>query len=132
MLDAYDNDRAAWFDAAPGELDATHDADGARLRCARCGHVLTAADEAVRVGGRGEHVHTNPAGFTFHLRTFARAPGCVAHGTPQREHSWFPPHAWQVACCGRCATHCGWRFSAGPEGLFFALISASLSREGRA
>lgn len=127
MLDAFDNQRHEWFDATAADgTEIDDDAGRVRLRCAACGHLLTSASQAVEIAGRLHHHATNPAGFSFRFQTFAAAPGCDVVGTAHAEHSWFPPARWQLAQCGACAVHCGWRFSAPAAGGFFALIEQCL------
>lgn len=130
MLDAYDTDRAAWFDAAVSTRRDAREGRRRHLRCARCGRVLTNQEHALSIAGRQCHVHTNPAGLTFRLRTFGAAPGCAGQGEPQHEHTWFPPHAWQIAVCTGCAGHCGWRFSDAGGDAFFALIEDRMREDG--
>ena len=127
MLDAFDNQRHEWFDAAAADAaDIDDDIGRIRLRCAACGHLLTFASQAVAIAGRIHHHATNPAGFSFRFATFGTAPGCDVVGAPHAEHSWFPPARWQLAQCGGCAVHCGWRFRAAAAADFFALIEQCL------
>lgn len=35
------------------------------------------------------------------------------HGRPSLEFSWFPGYTWQIATCGQCNQHLGWKFVAG-------------------
>lgn len=37
------------------------------------------------------------------------------HGAPTLEFSWFPGYTWQLALCGQCNAHLGWKFVAGPD-----------------
>jgi hypothetical protein len=75
--------------------------------------------------GRHEHAFFNPAGIAFLVRCFSRAPGVTCRGTPDTTFSWFAGYAWQIASCGRCGIHVGWRFSK-DDTSFYALISKRL------
>ena len=50
-------------------------------------------------------------------------------GEPTTEHSWFPPFAWQMANCGGCREHLGWRFRSTASEIFYALIEDRLIEE---
>lgn len=113
--------------AEPKVRDRNRETTGApdrRLRCAACGNAVTVPAEATAIAGGHAHTCTNPAGVTFRIGCFTRAPGCDEAGEPTTEHSWFPGYRWRVAFCRRCGTHLGWAFS-GP-GRFFGLILARL------
>src|SRR6185436_6667347 len=85
----------------------------AKIRCARCGVVVTDEDE--RIAPLGLHVHecTNPAGVKFRVACFARAVNVHVVTNPSREWSWFPGFAWQIEHCDGCDTHIGWRYTRG-------------------
>ncbi len=105
-------------------------AEGAIL-CAFCLLTVTSEAERITVQGRHRHQCTNPAGITFRIGCFQRAPGCRTIGQPASEHTWFPGHAWQVAICADCRTHLGWRFATpGRSSVFFGLILAHLVASG--
>ena len=94
------------------------DADSKRrLCCHRCRHVITDAGQGMVFAGNRVHTRTNPAGITYDFACYRQAPGCAVDGPPTREHSWFPGYAWQVALCGDCGEHLGWRFR-GRDGCF--------------
>ncbi len=103
--------------SAPG---VTIGSDAEALLCKSCSHPITRVDAAREVEDRHLHRCINPAGVTFQVRCFTDAPGCVGVGTA--DHSWFDGFAWQIALCGQCATHVGWRFS-GTAGAFVGLIA---------
>lgn len=77
---------------------------------------------------RGSHEHrcTNPAGLSFHIGCFSRAPGCVTIGSATHEHTWFPGYAWTIAHCAHCQMHLGWHFRGVQDG-FYGLILARLT-----
>ncbi|HLV65500.1 MAG TPA: cereblon family protein [Polyangiaceae bacterium] len=89
---------------------------------------MTSLDERIEVDGAHSHAFLNPAGYVYRIGCFASAPGVRVSGPPSEEFSWFSGHAWEVAVCGACTTHLGWRFSR-EAARFFALILARL-REG--
>ncbi|MGQ0657143.1 MAG: cereblon family protein [Chromatiales bacterium] len=100
-----------------------------RLRCAACGQTVT--DEAQRIAMRGSHLHrcTNPAGYTYGIGCFRNAPGCGHVGELTAAYTWFAGYRWQVALCGGCGEHLGWRYrDSGSEG-FYGLITARLIPE---
>jgi hypothetical protein len=105
------------------EQDAREGA-GRGLFCRLCRHGITRQEAGIAVNGRQVHVRTNPAGITFEFGCYSGAPGCAAVGSPTAEHTWFPGHSWQIAVCGGCGEHLGWRFRG--EGGFFGLILSRL------
>ena len=92
--------------------------------CAACLTRVCDDGDIVAIGGATRHRFTNPAGFTFEIGTFARAPGCRADGEPTLEHTWFPEHAWSLANCANCTTQLGWFFAGATS--FFGLIWSRL------
>lgn len=100
-----------------------------KLRCAACGHTVT--DESQRIAVSGSHTHhcTNPAGFTYDIGCFRAAPGCGQVGPQTAEHTWFAGYRWQIAVCGGCGEHLGWRFANSGGDQFYGLILGRLSRE---
>lgn len=86
------------------------DGDDRPLVCARCRLPITSEAERIDIDGLHEHTQINPHGVVWSFACFARAPGCAAVGRPSREFTWFAGHAWQIASCGGCAWHLGWRF----------------------
>lgn len=61
--------------------------------------------------------YVNSHGFihqTLTLRTLLRErePGRIyLEGRPEGKDSWFAGYAWQIAYCGGCGLHLGWKFS---------------------
>ena len=94
---------------------------GRRLVCRLCGRTITGERARAEIGGAHEHVKENPAGLVFRIGCFRAAPGCASHGVAVTEHTWFAGYTWQIALCGGCQTHLGWRFRA-PEDGFYGLI----------
>ncbi len=93
-----------------------------RVLCSRSRSHVADASEAIEMAGRHQHTCVNPAGITFRIRCFARAPGCVAHGEKSDFFSWFADHAWQIALCKQCRGHLGWFFH-GSDSAFVGLIA---------
>jgi len=108
-----------------GEVEAAtadpREKDERPVRCAACGAAITVAGAAAEVGGQTDHAFFNPAGVLFEIRCYDSAGGCVVHGEPTCEFTWFPGHAWRYAACASCGTHLGWQFL-GEEQSFFGLI----------
>ena len=100
---------------------------GRRLLCVGCGTPVTDQAEAIEVAGAHHHRRTNPAGLTFDIACFARAPGCAEAGPATAEHSWFPGYRWRVAVCRGCGGHLGWGFRGADR--FFGLIRDRLRPE---
>ncbi|MFO8113334.1 MAG: cereblon family protein [Desulfosalsimonadaceae bacterium] len=92
------------------------------LLCRRCGFPITSEPNRIAVNGAHYHTFANPHGIVYEIACFRSAAGCTAAGRPTSEFSWFPPRWWQVAVCGSCMTHMGWRFSSPDHDVFFGLI----------
>jgi hypothetical protein len=101
---------------------------GRRILCAACGHTITSEQQRIEVNGRHEHRCVNPAGIIFHIGCFQRAPGCLTHGVPTTEFTWFPGFGWNYALCGGCSVLLGWQYQ-GPAATFFGLILNRLATE---
>lgn len=123
VLDEHDLDSAI-------ERQKARDAGGRRIRCARCGHAVCAAEQRIDRAGAHEHRFENPAGFSYRIGCFRHAPGCRCVGDATLEWTWFPGHAWSVALCRRCGAHLGWGYGPGATGgAFFGLILDRLAEE---
>jgi hypothetical protein len=83
----------------------------------------------IEVNGAHRHTFANPHGKVFEICCFARAPGCINHGEPTTECTWFVGHAWRFAHCGSCFAHLGWQYQSQLAGSFYGLIRADLLRE---
>ena len=108
-------------------LDEGLGGGGERLVCRACDHPITSARARIAVSSATAS-KTNPAGLTFHIGCFRRAPGARGFGRACAEHSWFAGHTWRIALCGGCETHLGWAFQAAGEG-FHGLILDRLRPE---
>lgn len=91
------------------------------ILCRICGNRITTLDAIIRMNGRHRHTCTNPAGVTFEIGCFSSASGCLIHGVPTYEYTWFEGYMWSLAFCSRCTMHLGWYYQSGEEG-FFGLI----------
>jgi len=118
--------RSGQVEEAPADPRAK---DERPVRCRTCGAAITAAGAAIEIGGQTDHAFFNPAGVLFEIRCYTSAEGCVVHGDPTYEFTWFPGHAWRYATCASCGTHLGWRFS-GDDQRFFGLILRLLNDPG--
>jgi len=97
---------------------------GRKLLCHRCRHPITEAGMAIVFDGNHVHSRVNPVGITYDFACYRHAPGCTVAGPPVWEYSWFTGYAWQIALCGQCGEHMGWRFRG--EELFFGLVLGRL------
>lgn len=119
----------------PGGTEMARDSDGAAtedersLRCARCGAVVTTTAARIDVAGAHQHTRANAGGWVHSFGCFARAPGCRAVGEPSTDFAWFASTSWEIAVCGSCREHLGWRFT-GADGTFWGLLVAKLVEEG--
>jgi hypothetical protein len=95
---------------------------GRRIVCAACGHAITTERQRIEMHGRHEHRCVNPGGVIFHIACFRRAPGCVSHGVPTVQFTWFSGFAWSYALCAGCSTLLGWKYQGVDASPFFGLI----------
>ena len=98
---------------------------GRPLRCAACGHPITHDDARTEVAGSHEHTFFNPHGVLFRIGCFREAPGARLVGERTTDFTWFAGHTWQIALCGQCGQHLGWRFEAA-NACFHGLIQDRL------
>jgi hypothetical protein len=113
----------------PGVEAERHVGAGRRIVCAACGHPITTEPQRIEMNGCHEHRCVNPDGVIFHIGCFQRAPGCVTHGVPTTEFTWFPGFAWNFALCSGCSTLLGWAYHAVDAPAFFGLILDRLASE---
>jgi len=95
------------------------------VRCRVCRYIITSEPEQISINGAHQHVFANPHGLVFETACYQRAMGCVVTGSPSNEFSWFSGYLWQIALCGGCLNHLGWRFTSGTN-IFFCLICDQL------
>ena len=93
--------------------------------CASCRAPLTYRDLGRAVDGAHEHTFFNPAGVVYALRCFESAAGARTVGNPDLAFSWFAGWAWQIALCGRCGAHVGWRWEKGGAS-FVGLVTTAV------
>ena len=112
------------------ERHKARESGGRRIRCARCGHTVSTAEQRIDRAGAHAHRFENPAGLSFRIGCFRHAPGCRCVGEATLEWTWFPGHAWTVAVCRQCGAHLGWGYGPGATGDdFFGLILDRLADE---
>jgi len=99
----------------------------APIRCLFCLQPVTNRNLMAEKDGRFVHRCTNPAGISFQIGIFLRAPGCNVSGPAEKQFSWFEGYAWRIAFCGNCRMHLGWRFESPGKDFFFGLILPHLS-----
>lgn len=104
---------------------------GTQLCCAACRHLIADTDQRITCNGSHRHRFENPHGLSFEIGCFAAAPGCRCRGPLTETFSWFQGYAWQIATCGECDVHLGWRYALESRE-FFGLILARLVPIGSA
>lgn len=93
----------------------------AKILCKHCGNKITSNDARTPVAGKQQHVFSNPSGFVYEIGCFSFAFGCVNHGPPTLEFTWFAGYAWRFSLCSACHAHLGW-FYQSRENSFYGLI----------
>jgi hypothetical protein len=114
---------------SPGCDDAAENERGeqeAFYRCRFCRAKITSAARMIEVNGSHRHVFANPHGKVFEIGCFALAPGCISHGTPTTECTWFAGCSWRFSLCAACFSHLGWKYESNLAASFFGLILANL------
>lgn len=101
------------------------DDEGEALRCAACGFEIAKRRDAMEMSGAHQHTFVNPSGVVFDVACFREAAGCVEVGDEEATFTWFPGWSWQIAICGSCRGHLGWKFRLAPDS-FHGLIRARL------
>ncbi|RYG61337.1 hypothetical protein EON64_18645, partial [archaeon] len=92
------------------------------LGCAACLSPLATISDCFQFpGAEGlAGAYVNSGGYVHPTCTFRRLlrnARCVTSGAPSLQDTWFHSYAWQVALCGGCGEHVGWRYiQVGGEG----------------
>ncbi|MFZ5766444.1 MAG: cereblon family protein [Thermodesulfobacteriota bacterium] len=103
------------------------DGTGSGWFCCRvCRTRIVPRSRMIEVNGSHRHVFANPHGKVFEISCFSAAPGCVDHGVPTTECTWFAGCAWRFSLCVTCSAHLGWRYQSPLSGVFWGLILAAL------
>lgn len=105
--------------------DASEKDEDDELRCAACGHAIAKKRDAIEMSGAHQHTFVNPSGVVFEVACFREAAGCAEVGDEDATFTWFPGWTWQIAVCGSCRAHLGWRFRLAPDA-FWGLIRTKL------
>jgi hypothetical protein len=113
----------------PAVEDAHASAVARRIVCTSCGHPITTEQQRIEVKGGHEHRCVNPDGLIFHIGCFHGAPGCITHGAPTTEFTWFPGFTWNYALCAGCSILLGWQYHGADAATFFGLILNRLASE---
>jgi hypothetical protein len=100
------------------------------LLCRVCGNEVTDSEHGTVVDGRHEHSFVNPAGMPYRIGCFIDAWGCIVHGIPTREFTWFAGFTWCFCSCASCFSQLGWHYQS-EQGSFFGLILDNLMRKVR-
>jgi hypothetical protein len=96
--------------------------EGHSILCRNCGHTVTSTESIITVNGRHQHTFINPSGITYQIGCFSSADGCLVHGEPTLEFTWFEGLSWSFSICSNCFIHLGWYYQGGEEN-FFGLIT---------
>ena|SRR2546430_12751308 len=95
-------------------------------RCAACGASIARDGDRIPLEGAAARAFVNPAGIEYLIAGFREAQGCAAAGERSSYWSWFAGYSWQVALCGACGVHLGWRFESDAD-RFYGLVLDRLS-----
>lgn len=93
--------------------------------CRSCRTAVTRLSQKISVNGKHLHTFFNPAGIVYEIYCFSKAPGCITHGKPTDEFTWFTGYTWEYSICGTCHDHLGWFYNSS-ERSFFGLINSKL------
>jgi hypothetical protein len=96
-----------------------------KISCAYCLNAITTPESQRAINGSFTHVFANPHGYVYEIGCFSKAAGCRPYSTTSSDFSWFSGYNWQIAVCGQCASHLGWRFSSRTD-TFYGLILEKL------
>lgn len=97
------------------------------ILCRACGNEITDSEYSTIVDSRHEHSFVNPSGIPYRIGCFSDAYGCVIHGIPTYEFTWFAGFSWSYCSCADCFTQLGWHYQSGSRS-FFGLILDNLMR----
>ena len=113
------------------EQDQEEDDDkgGKWILCKNCRKKITSVRNRIEVNGRHKHIFNNPEGIVFEIGCFSTAAGCLNHGFPTGEFTWFPGFNWSISICSNCHIHLGWFYHSGGKSSFFGLILNHLIEE---
>jgi hypothetical protein len=92
------------------------------ILCRTCANRITSPEEMVKQSNRHVHTFRNPAGISYTIGCFKKAPGCLSLGESTDEFTWFPGFLWNYAVCSRCFSHLGWFYQTPGGDSFFGLI----------
>jgi hypothetical protein len=96
--------------------------DGHSIICRNCRHTIASPESVITVNGRHQHTFINPSGITYQIGCFSSADGCLIHGEPTLEFTWFEGFSWSFSICSNCFIHLGWYYQSSEEN-FFGLIT---------
>lgn len=96
------------------------------ILCRNCRKVITSHRYIIDVNGHHRHVFNNPEGIVFEIGCFSSAEGCINHGTPTLEFTWFSGYTWRFSNCSNCLMHLGWQYQSFGKSSFWGLILTHL------
>jgi len=117
------------FEKIQKELEQKfHKEEKENIFCKACHHPITSINKKIEINGQHQHIFANPSGFSFKIGCFLTANGCVNHGPPVLEYTWFKGYSWRFALCSNCYTHLGWFYQSDNDG-FYGLILENLEEK---
>jgi len=93
-----------------------------QILCKFCQNKITSMTQIINVNGQYRHTFTNPSGITFQIGCFSSANGCIIHGKPTLDFTWFDGFSWNFSLCSNCHAHLGWHYNSSENINFFGLI----------
>lgn len=95
--------------------------EGEAILCKNCRNIVTLPSHNITVNEEYIHKFTNPEGINYEISCFSSATGCIIHGIPIMDHTWFDGFSWCVSLCSNCFVHLGWYYKREKES-FYGLI----------
>jgi len=104
--------------------------EGQLVLCKNCRNMITLPVHNITVNGEYIHEFTNPAGATYRISCFRSASGCIVHGMPVMDHTWFEGFSWSFSLCSNCFTHLGWYYKSDNQSFFGLILDRLLIHPG--
>lgn len=104
--------------------------EGQVILCKNCKNIVTFPAHNITVNGEYIHKFTNPEGVTYQISCFSSANGCIIHGIPTMDHTWFDGFSWSLSLCSNCFTHLGWYYKCKDQSFFGLILDRLLPHPG--
>jgi|Deesub1362A_J573_1020465.scaffolds.fasta_scaffold00169_42 hypothetical protein len=101
--------------------------EGQAVLCKTCKNIITLPAHNITVNGEYIHEFTNPEGVTYRISCFSSASGCMVHGIPVMDHTWFEGFSWSISLCSNCFTHLGWYYKSDDQSFFGLIVDRLLT-----